>query len=193
LIASELVNCSIARALGEVGERWSLLIIREAIMGSTRFDEFHERLGVARNILNDRLSSLLRNGVMTRKPSPDNARIHHYLLTEKGLELLPVLAALMHWGDRWIHADIGPPVVLIDRKTRKPIRKVEIFEQTGRPLKRDDIEITAGPGATAIMRKRLSRALRARRTGERLERPRSQAEMTALGQSIGRKSTRPLG
>jgi DNA-binding HxlR family transcriptional regulator len=153
---SETINCSIARALGEVGERWSLLIIREAIMGSTRFDEFHERLGIARNILNERLSTLVSNGVMTRTPSPDNARVHHYKLTSKGLELLPVLAALMHWGDRWIHAGIGPPVVLIDHATRKPIQKVVVLNHSGKPLSHADIEITAGPGATAIMRKRLS-------------------------------------
>lgn len=150
------VKCSIAGALGEVGERWSLLIIREAILGSARFDEFHERLGVARNILTDRLSTLVRLGVMTRTPSPGNARIHNYRLTDKGLELLPVLAALMHWGDRWIHADIGPPIVLIDRKTGKPIREVVVLGQNGKPLASIDVGITAGPGATVKMRKRLS-------------------------------------
>jgi DNA-binding HxlR family transcriptional regulator len=155
---SHTVNCSIARALAEVGERWSLLIVREAIMGSTRFDEFTERLGVARNILNDRLATLVQNGVMTRTPSADNARIHHYRLTQKGLELLPVLAALMHWGDHWIHAGIGPPVVLIDVAARKPIQKVLVLGHNGKPLGRADIEITAGPGATAVMRKRLSGA-----------------------------------
>jgi DNA-binding HxlR family transcriptional regulator len=155
MTSSKAINCSIARALGEVGERWSLLIIREAIMGSTRFDEFHERLGVARNILNDRLSTLASHGVFTRTPSAENARIFHYRLTPKGLELLPVLAALMHWGDRWIHTDIGPPIVLVDKTTRKPIRKVEISNHKGEPLTRDAIEITAGPGATEVMRKRL--------------------------------------
>lgn len=149
------VKCSIARSLDEVGERWSLLIIREAIMGSTRFDEFHERLGVARNILSSRLATLREHGVMTRTPGPDNARIHHYTLTSKGLELLPVLVALMQWGDRWIHADIGPPIVLIDRKSGKPVRRVEIFGRGGRPLGRADVEITAGPGATKVMRRRL--------------------------------------
>lgn len=154
----ESVNCSIARALGEIGERWSLLIIREALMGSTRFDEFHERLGVARNILNARLATLIGRGVMTRTPAPDNARIFHYRLTAKGLELLPVLAALMHWGDRWIHANIGPPIVLVDRTSGKPIRKVVVAGHDGRSLGRADVEITAGPGATALMRKRLSQS-----------------------------------
>ncbi len=150
------IRCSIASALDIVGERWSLLIIREALMGSTRFDEFHERLGIARNILNDRLATLLRHGVMTRTPSPDNARIHHYQLTDKGQELLPVLAALMHWGDRWVHAETGPPIVLVERRTGQPIRDIAIAGAKGTPLHPADIGIAAGPGATAVMRKRLA-------------------------------------
>jgi DNA-binding HxlR family transcriptional regulator len=151
---SNSVRCSIQRALGDIGERWSLLIVREAMMGSNRFDEFHERLGIARNILTDRLATLVEAGVMTRTPSPTNARIQYYRLTEKGSDLLPVLAALMHWGDRWLHADVGPPIVLVDRKTGKPIRPVVISSHTGKPLGRADIDITLGPGATAVMRKR---------------------------------------
>jgi DNA-binding HxlR family transcriptional regulator len=150
------VNCSIAGALGEIGERWSLLIIREAIMGSTRFDEFHERLGIARNILTERLATLVAHGVMTRRQSPANARIHHYRLTQKGLELLPVLAALMHWGDHWVHAEIGPPIVLVDRRTKAPIRRVVVSSADGAPLEPADIEILPGPGATPVMHERLS-------------------------------------
>jgi DNA-binding HxlR family transcriptional regulator len=149
------VNCSIAAALGEIGERWSLLIIREAVMGSSRFDEFHENLGVARNILSDRLSALVRHGVLLRTPSPGNARIHHYRLTRKGQDILPVLAALMHWGDTWINQSAGAPIVLVDRRTGEPIRKVSISAQDGSTLVRSDIEILAGPGATTLMRDRL--------------------------------------
>jgi DNA-binding HxlR family transcriptional regulator len=154
--ASHPVNCSIAGALGEIGERWSMLIIREAIMGSTRFDEFHERLGVARNILTERLATLVGHGVMTRTPSPANARIHHYRLTRKGLEMLPVLAALMHWGDRWIHGGIGPPIVLVDRTTQVPIRAMVVTSVDGKSLEPADVGILPGPGATPVMRARLS-------------------------------------
>jgi DNA-binding HxlR family transcriptional regulator len=149
------INCSIAAALGQVGERWSLLIVREAIMGSTRFDEFHQNLGVARNILADRLAALVAHGVLSRTPAPDNARIHHYRLTAKGQELLPALVALMQWGDRWVHSEIGPPVVLIDAAFRQPVRRIEVSGHDGRALKRSDVEITAGPGATSAMRRRL--------------------------------------
>jgi DNA-binding HxlR family transcriptional regulator len=153
---SETINCSIQRALGEIGERWSLLIIREAMMGSSRFDEFHERLGIARNILTERLATLVGSGVLSRTPLPDNARVHLYRLTPKGLELLPVLAALMHWGDRWIHADIGAPILLVEIKSGKAIRDVILVAQDGKPLSPDDIEIKVGPGATPAMRHRLS-------------------------------------
>ncbi len=125
-------------------------------MGSKRFDEFHQNLGVARNILSDRLLSLVEQRVLMRTPSPANARIHYYLLTEKGLDLLPVLAALMHWGDRWINADIGPPILLVERKTRKPIQQVKLSAHNGKRLRQSEIQITAGPGATTIMKKRLS-------------------------------------
>lgn len=150
------VNCSIAAALGEVGERWSLLILREAIMGSTRFDEFQANLGVARNILSDRLASLVRHGVLRRDPSPGNARIHHYRLTAKGRDLLPVLVALMQWGDRWLHAEIGAPVLLSDRVTHRGISQIAVATAEGVPLAAGDILILPGPGATAVMRHRFA-------------------------------------
>ncbi len=151
------VRCSIAQALLEVGGRWSLLVIREAMMGSSRFDEFQARLGVARNILNDRLSGLVQDGILSRTPSPENSRIHYYRLTRKGEELLPVLAALMHWGDRWIHAKTGAPIVLMDRASGVAVQLTEVTKRDGTALKLRDIDITPGPGATAMMRKRLAR------------------------------------
>jgi DNA-binding HxlR family transcriptional regulator len=149
------VNCSIQRALGEIGERWSLLIIREAVMGSTRFDEFHDRIGVARNILTDRLQTLVSNNILERKASPDNARVPLYTLTPKGLELWPVLVAIMQWGDHWIHQDIGAPILLLDRKSRKPLRQIELTTADGKSVSFTDVAITAGPGATSLMRRRL--------------------------------------
>jgi DNA-binding HxlR family transcriptional regulator len=149
------IRCSIARALGEVGERWSLLIVREAVMGSTRFDEFHERIGVARNILTNRLAMLVEHGVMMRAQSAENARIHHYTLTPKGEALLPVLVTLMQWGDQWLHTEVGAPIILVDTKSKKPIRKLHVAAHDGRPLACGDVDIAAGPGATAAMRRRL--------------------------------------
>jgi DNA-binding HxlR family transcriptional regulator len=153
----EEMNCSVARALAEVGERWSLLIVREAIMGSRRFDEFHTRLGIARNILTDRLTSLVAAGVLAKTPSIENLRIYDYVLTEKGRDLLGVVAALMHWGDRWLDKEAGPPMVLLDRKSAQALPRVTLAKKSGQPVGLDDLVIAAGPGATERTRNRLSR------------------------------------
>jgi DNA-binding HxlR family transcriptional regulator len=149
------IRCSIAAALLQVGERWSLLILREAMMGAMRFDEFQSHLGIARNILAERLATLVGLGILTRDPCPANRRIHHYRLTEKGRDLLPVLAALMHWGDRWLHAEIGAPVVLVDQVTQLAVRRIDLTSADGRVLRPTEVAITAGPGATPPMRRRL--------------------------------------
>jgi DNA-binding HxlR family transcriptional regulator len=153
------MNCSVARALGVVGERWSLLVIREAIMGSTRFDEFHARLGVARNILAARLSSLVEAGVLEKTASARSARIYDYKLTKKGWDLLPVIAALMHWGDAWVDPGQGPPVVLVDKKSGKPIPRVVVRRSGGDPIARNDIMIQSGRGASPKTRARLSHGI----------------------------------
>jgi DNA-binding HxlR family transcriptional regulator len=148
------MNCSIARALAEVGERWSLLIVREAIMGSTRFEEFQARLGIARNILSDRLATLVRAGVLSRTLTGPRSRIASYLLTEKGESLLPVVAALLQWGDRWLDDGKGPPVLLTEAATGLPLRAV--VQARGRDVSMRDLRIEAGSGADARTAKRLA-------------------------------------
>jgi DNA-binding HxlR family transcriptional regulator len=150
----ENMNCSLARALSEVGGRWSLLIIREAFMGSIRFDEFHVRLGIARNILQARLEALVESGVLSRQISLENARIPNYQLTRKGSDLLPVVASLMHWGDAWINTEKGAPVLLVDRNAGEAIPRVTIRTRSGKPIKSNDIELHAGPGADARTKRR---------------------------------------
>jgi DNA-binding HxlR family transcriptional regulator len=148
------INCSVAKSLDQIGERWSLLIVREALMGSRRFDEFQSRLGIARNILTARLATLVETGVLARRAT-DNARIFDYVLTDKGRALLPVVAAIMHWGDAWIQGATGAPVVLVDRGSGKPVAHMNIRNAAGQVLSQADIQITAGPGATRVMHKRL--------------------------------------
>jgi DNA-binding HxlR family transcriptional regulator len=150
------IRCSIAATLDLIGERWSLLIIREAVMGSTRFDEFHQRIGIARNILTSRLAMLVQGGILSRDQSTENARIHIYTLTPKGRDLLPVLATIMQWGDRWVHAKTGAPIILSDRKTGAAIQPISLRTRAGEAVTMDNLSITAGPGATEPMRKRLS-------------------------------------
>ncbi|WP_367128443.1 winged helix-turn-helix transcriptional regulator [Saccharothrix sp. HUAS TT1] len=103
--------CSIARALEVVGERWTLLIVRDALSGVTRFDGFLNRMPIARNVLSDRLNGLVEYGVLERVQYQDRPPRHEYLLTTKGRDLTPVVLALMAWGDRHLPTPTGPPIV----------------------------------------------------------------------------------
>jgi DNA-binding HxlR family transcriptional regulator len=139
------MNCSIARALEQIGEWWTFLIVREALMGTRRFDQFQCNLGIARNILAARLKKLVARGILERSPGPDNARRVEYRMTGKGRALFPVLMALREWGDRWV---VGPgrvPVIVIDRAD-------------GRPIGWLDAKMIPGPGAQATLKTRLTRA-----------------------------------
>jgi DNA-binding HxlR family transcriptional regulator len=104
--------CSIAGALEVVGERWSLLIVRDVLLGMRRFDELQSNLGIARNVLQARLQRLLEHGVLEKRRYQERPERFEYLLTEKGLELWPAIVALMQWGDRYATPPGGPPVVL---------------------------------------------------------------------------------
>ena len=104
-------NCSAARALELVGERWSLLILRNAAFaGHTRFSEFERGLGIAPNILASRLENFVVEGLMEVRPNAEHKGQHEYVLTEKGRDFVPALVALTSWGDRWAAPD-GPPIV----------------------------------------------------------------------------------
>jgi DNA-binding HxlR family transcriptional regulator len=109
-------RCSIARALSVVGERWTMLVLREAFLGRKRFEDFHRHTGIARNILSARLHALVENGILAREASaPPDGHVE-YRLTAKGLDLYPVLASLMRWGDTWMADEAGPPVKLMHRR-----------------------------------------------------------------------------
>lgn len=149
------MNCSIARALDIVGERWSLLVLRDAFAGVTRFEDFQANLGVARNVLAARLKTLVKQGVLARRKYSDGPPRFEYRLTEKGLDLHPILIALMAWGDRWACGPKGPPVVLLDRATNRPIEPELVDRGTGRKLDTRAMVLRPGPGATAEQRRRL--------------------------------------
>jgi len=115
---SRLANkeCSMARAMEVVGDRWSILILREAYYGVKRFDEFEYYVGIASNILSTRLKKLIDAGVMTRVPLPEHAGRYEYVLTEKGRDFFPAYLALKKWGDDWLSDSAGPQVVFRDRE-----------------------------------------------------------------------------
>jgi DNA-binding HxlR family transcriptional regulator len=141
-------DCSIARALDEVGEWWSLLIVRECTRGMARFDEFQSRLGIARNILTTRLERLTELDILERFPLDERANTDGYRLTQKGEELYPVLVALGQWGDRWL-ADSQPPIIAVEDTTGAPIQPVAVRSAGGKPLSFRGVRLTRGPGATA--------------------------------------------
>jgi DNA-binding HxlR family transcriptional regulator len=136
-------NCSIARALELVGERWTLLIIRDAFLGVRRFDEFQSSLGVAPNILTDRLNRLVGEGIMERTAYSERPPRFEYRLTEKGRELAVPVLALMQWGDR--HLSEKPPRVARRRRDRSPVRAVLVARDDHR-VSPAEVEVVPGPG-----------------------------------------------
>lgn len=134
-----LEQCALPAALEAVGERWSFLILRGAFNGLAHFEEFQSTLGIARNILSNRLVRLVENGILKREPDPADRRKIAYHLTEKGRDLLPVLIALRQWGERWVSGEPSNPV-LVDRKSRRPVATMAVRASDGRPLTLSELE-----------------------------------------------------
>jgi len=130
--------CSLPAALEAMGERWSFLILRGSFNGLHHFEEFQSELGIARNILANRLARLVGHGILERTPDPDDRRKIEYRLTDKGYALLPTMVALRQWGERW---ETGVPAspILVDVRDGKPIRQVEVLSHDGRPLTKGDL------------------------------------------------------
>ncbi len=150
------MNCSIARALDLVGEWWTMLIMREAFLGTRRFHDFQQNLGIARNILSARLKKLVARGILERIAAPDGGRRLEYRLTDKGRDFFPVLMALMQWGDRWVAGSDREPVRVVDRESGREIAEISVVSGDGRPLGPSDVMMVPGPGAGAATRARLS-------------------------------------
>jgi len=132
-------NCSVARALNEVGDWWSLLVVLHAMYGTRRFVDFQKELGIARNILCDRLSRLVDNQVLKKVEVGEHGSRSEYRLTEKGRDLFPIVVALRQWGDKWNPSPEQAPLDLRDRETGKPIRQIEVQNIDGQPLSVRDV------------------------------------------------------
>jgi len=142
-------NCSIARTLEVVGEKWTLLILRESFYGATRFEQFHQVLQCPRNLLSERLAKLVAEGILERSEyrEPGSRARNEYRMTDMGRELTPILLALMQWGDRH-HADPeGPPVVARHAECGKDLRVALVCARGHEAAGPDDIELVDGPGA----------------------------------------------
>jgi DNA-binding HxlR family transcriptional regulator len=147
-------NCSAARALELVGERWSLLIIRDAIFaGTTRFADFQRSLGIARNILAARLDRFVEEGIMKRRRYSERPAHHEYLLTDKGRDLQPVVLALSRWGDRWA-APAGEPVLFEHAGCGGRLEQQLACTACGDATTPDEVVSRPGPGAAAAAAKR---------------------------------------
>jgi DNA-binding HxlR family transcriptional regulator len=137
-------NCSIARALEIVGERWTLLIVRDAFLGLRRFEQFQESLGIARNVLADRLARLVDEGILERVRYSERPERFEYRLTPKGRDLNIALASLRQWGDTYLSET--PPRILRRKSDRKPV-VAALVPKGADVLRADEIESVPGPGA----------------------------------------------
>jgi DNA-binding HxlR family transcriptional regulator len=141
--------CSIARSLEVVGERWTLLIVRNLFLGLRRFDELQENLGIARNVLAARLEKLVDAGVVETRRYSERPPRHEYVLTDKGRDLFPVLVALMQWGDRYASAPGGPPIVMLHRGCGGEVDSHRACTRCGKLLELHQVQAQRGPGAAA--------------------------------------------
>jgi DNA-binding HxlR family transcriptional regulator len=152
--------CSAARALELVGERWSLLIIRNALFaGAARFNDFLT-LGIATNILKNRLDGFVDTGIMERRSNPATPEHFEYVLTDKGRELAPIIVALTEWGDRWAAPD-GPPVLYIHSDCGGPITLQTNCAKCGQVHDPAELSVRPGPGMPADMAERIDGRVRA--------------------------------
>ena len=139
--------CSIARSLEVIGERWTLLILRDALVGLTRFEEFQAKLGIASNVLTNRLKRLCDEKLLERVPDPERPGRPKYMLTDKGSELGPALIVLMKWGDRHYPTPGGPPRLTLHASCGGDIGPDLCCDRCGKHAARGEIELPPGPGA----------------------------------------------
>jgi DNA-binding HxlR family transcriptional regulator len=145
--------CPIARSLERVGERWSILILRDALRGMTRFDQFQKSLGIAPNMLTRRLNALVAAGLLERRRYSEHPPRDEYVLTARGRDFRMVTVALLTWGNRHFAAE-GPSVLLVDSESGVPVDPMLVDRKTGRPITEAAHRYVAGPPAGARVRKR---------------------------------------
>ena len=142
------LSCPLPAAVELIGEKWAFLILRGALNGLKHFEEFQAGLGIARNILSDRLSKLVAGGILERQPDPADGRRVIYSLSAKGEDLLPVVLALRQWGEKWGYGSMN--IVLADSRDRRPVRKLCVLSHDGRELKLSDLTWIERENAEAL-------------------------------------------
>ncbi len=157
------MECPVARSLEEVGEWWSILILRDAMLGLRRFDEFQRSLGVAPTTLTRRLTALVENGLLVRHRYSQRPPRDEYVLTDKGRDFHPVVVALLAWGNRHLAGPAGPALVLIDRDNGAVMDPIVVDAATREPIAQRRAVLTAGPGAGPEIHERLRIAAQRRK------------------------------
>ena len=141
------LDCSVAKALEVIGERWSLLIVRAVMHGNRRFGEMQESLGIARNVLSARLQRLVDEDILERRAYQESPPRYEYFLTQKGLDLWPALIALLNWGDRYSPSPEGPRRLIVHKQCGGTVSERGICESCGKVLTARDAKQVPGPGA----------------------------------------------
>lgn len=143
------MHCSVARSLSILGDRWTLLVLRNAFLAMRRFDDFQASLGVTRHVLADRLGRLVEAGVLKKVPYQDNPPRYEYRLTEMGRDLYPVLLALTAWGDKWLDEGRGAPLEYLHTTCGHKFRPTMVCSACEQVLHPHDVTPMAGPGLAA--------------------------------------------
>lgn len=142
--------CSLARTLEIVGEWWTLLVLRDICFGRNRFDEIHDHLGIARNILKARLDTLAEHDMISRRRYQEHPPRHEYLPTAKAIDLVPALMALAAWGDRWTAGETGPPMVFSHRTCGQQMTAFVVCSACGERLAGDDLDARPSEAGAAL-------------------------------------------
>mgnify|MGYP006206365895 CR=1 FL=1 len=137
--------CSLARTLSVVGDRWTLLVLRECFLGVRRFDEFEKRLGITRHVLAERLKKLVEAGVLSKQAYQQRPLREEYCLSAKGRDLYPAIMALVNWGDRHMSGAEGAPIRHIHRTCGQPMHGVLVCSDCGEPLLPRDVQLEEAP------------------------------------------------
>lgn len=154
-------NCSVARALEIVGDWRTLLVVREAFLGTRRFADFEASLGIAKSVLTQRLMHLTEHGVMQRVDVGVHGTRYEYELTAMGKDLATVMTALRQWGDRWVFGEGNEPVLVMDRRTGRPLPRVRMLDESGQAISARDLEVRPGPGASTATKERMAASIAA--------------------------------
>ena len=143
-------KCSWAQGAEIIGDRWNILILRDAMKGVNTFSGFEQRIGLSKKVLTQRLEALQNNGILQKTPSAPNGKRSNYALTEKGRDLFTVIIALGQWGDKWIFGTGNEPVAIVEKETGLPLDKVQVSGGGKRNLEISDVALLSQPVATSI-------------------------------------------